>query len=319
MHKVFGEKKDVEYIDRRGAYLVPVRDRCVGVVQTDKGYFLLGGGLKEGESDEICIRRECIEEVGYRASIKYKIGLAETYCKIPTIGFFHPIQSYYIGELFEKIKEPTEKDHRLIWIEFENLKGKMYLEMQDWALEEAWNAINNEKCFQYFRELSSYDNAAIIMHCEGISDRNRDMINDFIRQQWHTTTMVIRGKEIDMTKAEGFYIRDGLDIIGLVTFIVYNRILEILSLDSRRENHGIGSRLVERVVYEAKERGCQKVVLITTNDNINAIRFYQKRGFDMTHLFCNAIDAARKLKPEIPLIGENSIPMRHEIEFEMII
>lgn len=95
--------------------------------------------------------------------------------------------------------------------------------------------------------------------------------------------------------------------------------MEILSLDSLQENQGIGSKLVQNVIYEAKERKLQKIVLITTNDNINAIRFYQKRGFDMVHLFHNAMDVSRKLKPEIPLIGENSIPLRHEIEFELSI
>lgn len=59
--------------------------------------------------------------------------------------------------------------------------------------------------------------------------------------------------------------------------------------------------------------------MITTNDNINAIRFYQKRGFDMAGFFRNALDVSRRLKPEIPLIGENSIPLRHEIEFEMLV
>lgn len=95
--------------------------------------------------------------------------------------------------------------------------------------------------------------------------------------------------------------------------------MEILSLDSLQENQGIGSKLVQKIIYEAKERKLQKIVLITTNDNINAIRFYQKRGFDMVHLFHNAMDVSRKLKPEIPLIGENSIPLRHEIEFELSI
>lgn len=145
------------------------------------------------------------------------------------------------------------------------------------------------------------------------------MINAFIRQHWYTTTMIIRGKEIDMTKVEGFYFSEGKNIIGLVTYIVYENILEITSLDSLRENQGIGSELLEIVIREAKERNLQKVVLITTNDNINAIRFYQKRGFDMAHLFHNALDVSRKLKPEIPLIGENSIPLRHEIEFERFI
>lgn len=154
------------------------------------------------------------------------------------------------------------------------------------------------------------------MLCERIDNSNRELINTFIRQHWFTTTMIVRGKEIDMTKVEGFFFREDNSIIGLVTYIVYGSTLEITSLDSLRENQGIGSELVDIVIKEANERKCRKVVLITTNDNINAIRFYQKREFDMVHLYHDALDNARKLKPEIPLIGENGIPLRHEIEFE---
>lgn len=157
------------------------------------------------------------------------------------------------------------------------------------------------------------------MECKRINSRNRNLINTFIRQRWYSTSMIIRGKEIDMTKADGFYFNEEENIIGLITYIVYNDILEITSLDSLQENQGIGSKLVEAVIHEAREKNIKKIVLITTNDNINAIRFYQKRGFDMAHLFRNALDISRKLKPEIPLIGENSIPLRHEIEFERII
>ena len=157
------------------------------------------------------------------------------------------------------------------------------------------------------------------MECERINSLNRSLVNTFIKEHWYTTTMIIRGRVIDMTKTEGFFFRDGKSIIGLITYLVYDNILEIASLDSLRENQGIGSKLIETVIHEAKERKVRKIVLITTNDNINAIRFYQKRGFDMVHLFRNALDISRKLKPEIPLIGENSIPLRHEIEFELSI
>lgn len=157
------------------------------------------------------------------------------------------------------------------------------------------------------------------MECERISSLNRNLVNEFIKQHWHTTTMIIRGKEIDLAKTDGFYFREGKDIIGLITYIVYDNILEITSLDSLHENQGIGSKLVEVVIQEAEDRKFQKIVLITTNDNINAIRFYQKRGFDMVRLYHNALDISRKMKPEIPLIGENSIPLRHEIEFELSI
>lgn len=69
MHRVFGIKKDVEYLDREGAYLIPFRNNEVGVVQTPKGYFFLGGGLKSGENHLTCIKRECLEEVGYSSCI----------------------------------------------------------------------------------------------------------------------------------------------------------------------------------------------------------------------------------------------------------
>lgn len=157
------------------------------------------------------------------------------------------------------------------------------------------------------------------MMIERITPSCRETITAFIQQQWYTTTMIIRGKEIDMTQVEGFYVKENGDLIGLITYLVYGDTLEITSLNSLRENRGIGTQLLETVVEEAQKRGCRRVVLITTNDNIRAIQFYQKRGFDMANLFRNALEVSRKLKPEIPLIGENGIPLRHEIEFERVL
>ena len=129
--------------------------------------------------------------------------------------------------------------------------------------------------------------------------------------------MVVRGKVFDLSKAEGFAAMEGGRIIGLVTYEVRGEVCEILSLDSLAERRGIGTALVGKVADAAKGRGCSKIVLITTNDNLNAMRFYQKRRFCMTHLTCNALDASRKIKPEIPLIGDDGIPLRDEIEFEL--
>ncbi len=137
MHKVFGTKDNVEYVDRAGVYLIPIRQNQVGVILTPKGYFFLGGGLEDGESHDACIKRECAEEAGYLPIIKQKLCSAETYGKHPTIGYFHPIQTYYIGDLLEMISAPTEQDHSFLWIDLKQLKGKMYLEMQNWALEQA--------------------------------------------------------------------------------------------------------------------------------------------------------------------------------------
>ena len=157
------------------------------------------------------------------------------------------------------------------------------------------------------------------MEWKRISTSDRTLVDEFIRQQWYTTTMIIRGKEIDMTQTEGFYVKEQEDIIGLITYFVSDDVLEVISLNSLRENQGIGTKLVDAVIREAKNRKLKKILVVTTNDNINAIKFYQKRGFDMACLYHNALDISRKIKPEIPLIGDHSIPLRHEIEFELLI
>ena len=157
------------------------------------------------------------------------------------------------------------------------------------------------------------------MEWKRISTSDRTLVDEFIRQQWYTTTMIIRGKEVDMTQTEGFYVKEQEDIIGLITYLVSDDVLEVTSLNSLRENQGIGSKLVDAVIREAKDRKLKKILVVTTNDNINAIKIYQKRGFDMACLYHNALDISRKIKPEIPLIGDHSIPLRHEIEFELLI
>jgi ribosomal protein S18 acetylase RimI-like enzyme len=81
----------------------------------------------------------------------------------------------------------------------------------------------------------------------------------------------------------------------------------------------VGSALIEAATQAARRVGCRRLWLITTNDNTHALRFYQKRGFVIAAIHVNALEKARRLKPEIPLIGEDGIPLRDEIELEMIL
>jgi hypothetical protein len=56
----------------------------------------------------------------------------------------------------------------------------------------------------------------------------------------------------------------------------------------------------------------------TTNDNVDALRFYQRRGFRLAALRTRAVDELRRrLKPTIPAVGEHGIPIRDEIELEI--
>lgn len=138
MHKVFGEKAPVPYYDRKGVYLIPVKDNKIAVIKTPKGLFFLGGGIENGETDEACIRRECLEEAGVKVTIGEKICSAETFTTHPRLGPFHPIQTYYAGEILKQVQAPLEKDHTLLFGSFRELDGKLFAEMQNWALQEFW-------------------------------------------------------------------------------------------------------------------------------------------------------------------------------------
>ncbi|MBA7486610.1 hypothetical protein ES707_22171 [subsurface metagenome] len=90
-------------------------------------------------------------------------------------------------------------------------------------------------------------------------------------------------------------------------------------MESFIEKKGIGSTLIGHLKEIAVYKGCKRIWLITTNDNLAAIRFYQLRGYSLVAIYRNALEQSRKLKPEIRFIGIDGIPLRDEIELELLL
>ena len=105
--------------------------------------------------------------------------------------------------------------------------------------------------------------------------------------------------------------------MGIVTYNIVDERCEIVTLNSTRLSSGVGTVLIDAARDIAIKSGCKRLWLITTNDNMNALRFYQKRGFELVAIHRNALAISRKLKPEISMIGNDGIPLRDEIELEM--
>ena len=129
--------------------------------------------------------------------------------------------------------------------------------------------------------------------------------------------MVSRGHIYRPEQLEGFVIEDGDEWVGLLTFFIKDSECEVTSIDSLREGQGVGSMLIEKAIEAARMQSCKRLFLITTNDNLNALGFYQKRGFEIVTIYRGAVNESRKRKPGIPLIGYNNIPLRDEIELEI--
>ncbi len=150
-----------------------------------------------------------------------------------------------------------------------------------------------------------------------IKTKDKSLVASFIAENWGSQIIVTRGKMLNTIELPDFISKLDNKVIGLVTYDIQSKDCEIVTLDSKINNLGLGTRLIEKVIGKAKLYYCKRVWLITTNDNTKAIRFYQKRVFDWVGFYKNSIQESRKIKPEIPEFGDDNIPIRHEIEFEL--
>ncbi len=151
-----------------------------------------------------------------------------------------------------------------------------------------------------------------------LTEHDGDKVAQLITERWDSNIIVSRGVIHRSDKLPGFAAVDGQGAwIGLITYHIQGEACEIVTLDSLRPASGIGTALIEAVKAAARQAGCKRVWLVTTNDNLYALRFYQKRGFTLVALHSNAIEQSRKLKPQIPLTGNDGIPIRDEIELAL--
>ena len=150
----------------------------------------------------------------------------------------------------------------------------------------------------------------------------RDWARTLIRERWGSALVVTRGRVHDTSRLPGFVAVSGGQVssgqaVGLATYHLADGECELVSLDSLCEGLGIGTALVRAVERAARAAGSKRLWLITTNDNVAAVRFYQKRGFHIAAIHLDAMEESRRLKPEIPLEGIDGIPITDEIELEL--
>lgn len=150
-----------------------------------------------------------------------------------------------------------------------------------------------------------------------IEKSDKSWIREFIKEHWCSESVFVHGQLYRPHELPGFIAEKSGKKAGLITYLIKGTNCEIVTLNSVRSGKGTGTALVEAVKNAALEAGCRRLWLVTTNDNLNALGFYQKKGFVLVAVYRNALDLSRKFKPEIPLTGDNGIPLRDEIELEM--
>ncbi len=141
-------------------------------------------------------------------------------------------------------------------------------------------------------------------------------VEDTLKFSWGGVEIASLGRLVNASHLPALIAWQGGERVGLLTYQVTDKNCEITSLDSLIKGKGIGSDLLKSLVSKARFLELECIWLITSNDNLEALRFYQRRDFSLVRIHRDAITRARLLKPSIPEIGENQIPIRDEIELE---
>jgi ribosomal protein S18 acetylase RimI-like enzyme len=149
-----------------------------------------------------------------------------------------------------------------------------------------------------------------------LAEGDRPWLTEFVIERWGEPIAVGGGRIHQVDILPGFVAIDGGRPVGLLTYAIDGLDCEIVTIDAIEEGRGIGTALIEHVAAHARRSGCRRLHLITTNDNVRAIRFYQRRGFQLIAVRVNALDESRRIKPSIPEIGMHGIPLRDELVFE---
>jgi GNAT superfamily N-acetyltransferase len=146
---------------------------------------------------------------------------------------------------------------------------------------------------------------------------DRGWVERLIRERWGDEIVVGRGKIWKPAELPGVGAFEADRCVGLVTYELDGEACEIVTIDALDEGKGIGTALLEAIVSVAREARCLRVQLLTTNNNLRALAFYQKRGFRLVGLVPGAIDEERKRKPSIPEVDSAGLPIRDELHLEL--
>jgi N-acetylglutamate synthase-like GNAT family acetyltransferase len=151
------------------------------------------------------------------------------------------------------------------------------------------------------------------------SRNDNDRIIQYLKNNWGGEFILSKGKAHYCENLQGLIAEGDYSISGLCLFTIDENELEIVLIEAFKENQGVGTALLKEIESIAVENQIKRVWLVTTNDNLNAMRFYIKKGLSFKRIERNVVEEYRKQKPGIPLVGNYGIPIMDELEFEKIL
>jgi len=149
-----------------------------------------------------------------------------------------------------------------------------------------------------------------------LNDSDREWLEAFIIEHWGAKEVVVHGTIYLPATMPGFVAELGDLPMGVVTYQIRQNDCELVTLNCVVKRQGIGTALIQIAEETAQKAGCRRISLVTTNDNLDGLRFYQRRGYRLSAIHYGAVTAARNVKPVIPVVGDYGIMLQDEVVLE---
>lgn len=152
-----------------------------------------------------------------------------------------------------------------------------------------------------------------------ITESDRAWQREILTEHFGSPRISSRRKWIDTMMLPGLVAWRGGERVGILMHAPMTRgsECELVAFAAVGTQGGVGTPMLAAFAEAGKLAGCSRLVLTTTNDNLDAMRLYQRRGWRMVKIYRGAMDDARREMPEMPRIGAYGIEMRDDVEFEL--
>jgi predicted house-cleaning NTP pyrophosphatase (Maf/HAM1 superfamily)/GNAT superfamily N-acetyltransferase len=141
---------------------------------------------------------------------------------------------------------------------------------------------------------------------------DRAWVQETIERRWGLPVVSTSGVH-DPGALPGFVAEDDGERLGVLTYRADDAQVEVVTLDSLVPRQGVGSGLLD-AVHRMATQGGRRLWLVTTDDNVEALGFYLRRGMELVAVHRGFGDEVRRRKPGVEALG--AVPLRSALEFE---
>ncbi len=142
-----------------------------------------------------------------------------------------------------------------------------------------------------------------------------ETIEEMVKLFWGDPKQLMFNQSFIVTEYPAIVVKNNGKLVGFISYTPFDDdavLILALGILPQFQGCGIGKELVAHIEKIAQKQGHQRLLVVTTNDNLPALAFYQRIGFQLYEVVPNVV--AQKLGGLYPGIAD--IPIRDELRLQ---